>query len=131
MVQIYRAHGFLMYILAAFIHFFVEYRRACDYHISNCPEGGTLRSTFAREFILPRFILSSVYHLPKLYHVRLHPSMLLRYTYDAYSPPVPILGQFAACSHQRKYVERDYYQHRQESDAYSADRKRRTQRALL
>lgn len=130
-VHIDRAYWTILEFLKALTHFFIELRRECHYHISNWLERGASlsRSSLERYLFLSIFFLKGrkLYALPPS---RLHQTLTSPYYYGKDYPPTPISSQFAACRHQRNYVERDYYKRRQEPNTNRVNRERRAYRAL-
>ena len=120
-VHIERAYRIILEFLNALTHLFFELRRECHYHISNWlrRDASSLRSSLERYLFLSKFFLkgSKLYVLPRIRH---HLMLTNPYYCGKDYPPAPILGQFAACAHQRNYVERDYYKHRQKSEMWGS-----------
>ena len=124
LLHIKRAYSFIAYLLEALFSFFIEHRRVCYNHISNWLERGisAFRNAPVRYLFSSRYFMKGrrIYILPEF---RPYSGIVTRFLQGKEYPPTPYLGQFAACTHQRNYVERDYNKHRQKPNTHCVDRK--------
>ena len=121
MFLITRAYRIITIFLSASYNFILEFRGVCKLHVSNCSAAGAFACAEQWELDLNRVYRPGLRKAvsPSL---MFYPRAYVRQTGSVEDPPPVLHGdQFAGVYTSDFYVERDYYQRRQKSNAYSVD----------